>query len=233
MSEGPVSDGHGVEGAPNIPSRDAAVRRPRSGHLARIAAADGLAGKIVPADAVDQAHIVQWQHIGPQQVEDQEHLGGPAANATDRDQFANDGLVVHPLPGSDMHSAGVEMQGQVNQVLDLARAQPRRPHVVHLELEHVGRRHGPRQARKPVPHRLCRLDRDLLAHDASRQSREGVTARLQTGITKLRDQPLHDPVLADQVLAGLVPVRRCGDLGNSNLCSRHRQSNAGESLISL
>jgi hypothetical protein len=128
-------------------------------------------------------------------VEDQEHLGRPAADATDGHQFGNDGLVVHALPAFDMHSARVEMQRQVHQVFDLARAQARRAHVVHLELEHVGRRHGLRGSWQTVPHRLRRLDRDLLAHDAARQRGEGVAARLQAGVAKLRDQALHDPVL--------------------------------------
>ena len=38
--------------------------------------------------------------FGPHQVEDQEHLGGPAADAADADQLLDDRLVVHLLPGA-------------------------------------------------------------------------------------------------------------------------------------
>src|SRR3990167_1922427 len=99
------SIGHGgrVQRAPNIPSRHAAEGRPGRSHFANLASAHGFARKITAADAILQAQIVHWQYVGTHQVEDQEHLGGPAANATNGHQFTDDGLVVHLFPSIHMH----------------------------------------------------------------------------------------------------------------------------------
>ena len=77
--------------------------------------------------------------------------------------------------------------------------------------QHRGRRHAratapPHQRGEAVPHRLRRLDRDLLADDGARQRGEGVAAALQPRLAELRDQLLHHAVAPRQVLAGVVPV---------------------------
>ena len=141
-------------------------------------------------------------------MKDQKHLCRPAAYAANTHQFGNDDFVVHRTPGVYLDGTAVKVQRQVHQVLHLARAQTRRPHIVHFDFEHVGGRHFARKQREPVPHRLRCLDRNLLAHNAARQGDKGVPARLQAGVAKLRNQAPHDPVFFDQVLARVLPVVR-------------------------
>src|SRR6185369_17224172 len=132
-------------------------------------------------------------------------------------QFGDDFLVRHRFPGIGVDRARVEMQGEVDQVFDLARRQAGGLHVVDLELEHVGGTHAPRQLGEPVPNRLRGLYGNLLAHDAARQCSERIAAGLQAGIAELRDQPLHHAVLAGQVTACFIPVAGRGeqDLGRN------------------
>ena len=108
-----------------------------------------------------------------------------------------------------MHGTCVKVNRQIHQVFDFARTQARCTHIVHLELQNMGRCHGCRQRRKTVPHGLCRLDRYLLSDDAARQGAEGITPRLQAGIAKLGNQPFHDAVFCNQVPAGIQPVVGC------------------------
>ncbi len=156
---------------------------------------------------LDQARVIERQHVGAQQVEDQEHLGRPAADATDRDQFLDDGFIVHVVPGIDMQLARIEMARQVDQVVDLARAQARAAHGLGLQRQQGGRADRRHQLDEAVPGRLRRLDRDLLADHAARQRREGIAALdCRRRVRKLRDELLHHAVALHQVATGLGPV---------------------------
>jgi len=188
---------------------------------AQAAATSRASLRLTDSHATDQADVVQRQDIRAHQVKDQEHLGRPAAYAANGHQLGDDGLVVHGLPVLHVHRAGVEMDGQVNQVFDLARAQAGGPHVVDLEPEHIGRCHLFGQGLEAVPDGLRGLDGNLLPHDAARQRAEGVAAGLQVGVAELRDQPFHHAVFLDQVLARVGPIggrrgdraRHLGQLG--------------------
>jgi hypothetical protein len=170
-----------------------------------------LAAEVVHADALDEAQVVQRQHVRAQQVEDEEHLGRPPPDAADGHELGDDGLVVHALPLRGVHLAVAEVAGQVEQVLALARREAGLAQARALHRQHLGRlqpRDGAAHGeRKPLPHALRRLHADLLADDAARQRGEGVAAALQAGLAELRDQLLHHPVALGQVLAGLFPVR--------------------------
>ena len=107
-----------------------------------------------------------------------------------------------------MHGTGIKVNRQINQVFRFAGTQARRSHVVHLQFQNLGRHKFFRQDHQTVPDRLCRFDRNLLPHDAARQGGKGVAPGLQGQVAQLRNEPLHDPVFFDQVLAGLVPVFR-------------------------
>ena len=61
-------------------------------------------------------HVRQWQ-----QMEDEEHLCRPAADAADADQLLDDLLVVHLAPARRPHGARLEVLGKIAEVLDLAR----------------------------------------------------------------------------------------------------------------
>ena len=180
-------------------------------HLARVTAAHGLAGKIVLADAGNQARIVERQDIGPQHVEDQKHVGGPAADAANRNQFGCDRIVLHRAPLLGPQRARAEFERQINQVFDFALAQTRSTHVVDLQQQHrlgCDAVRWNQQQREALPNRLGCFERDLLADDAARQSRERVPARLQKQTIELRNQPLHHPITRLQVLAGISPINR-------------------------
>ena len=156
-------------------------------------------------------------------MEDQEHLRRPAADAADADELLDDRLVVHLAPLRRPHRARLEVLGEIAEVFDLARRQPRGADVRRVEREHRVRREP---ARRPggerdeaIPDRLRRLDRDLLADDRARQRREGVAAALEPAVAEARDELLHHPVALDEVLAGVVP--EIGDEGRRG-GSRHR-----------
>ena len=65
------------------------------------------------------------------------------------------------------------------------------------------------QLRFANPGLLRRRHRDLLTDERSSERREGVALPAQPGLAQLRDELAHHPVTLHQVLAGLVPVRRC------------------------
>ena len=116
------------------------IRRPGVAHLARFGARDRLAAEVVDADALDQADVVERQHVRAKEVEDEEHLGGPAADAADADQLLDDRLVVHLAPACRPDRARLEVLGEVAQVLDLARRQAGGADVRRVEREHGVRR---------------------------------------------------------------------------------------------
>src|SRR6185295_2900279 len=118
-----IVHGQRVEAAPNVPRGHRAKRRPRLAHFARFGTRNRLAAEIVDADALDQAEVVERQHVGAHQVEDQEHLRGPAPDAADGDQLVDNGLVFHHLPLFHVDATVLEVLGEVDQVLALARRQ--------------------------------------------------------------------------------------------------------------
>ena len=101
------------------------------------------------------------------------------------------------------------MVGQVAQVFDLARRQPRGADLRRVERQHgrgqqAVRRSG-RERDETVPDGLRRLHRDLLADDRAGQRREGIAAAFEPAVADARDELLHDPVALGQMLAGIVP----------------------------
>ena len=114
-----------------------------------------------------------------------------------------------------MHCTIAEVASQVAQVLHLTCRQARRAHLGRIQLQHSLRLHAVgfalRRQHKTLPHRLSGLDRYLLTHNGPRQGRESVTATLQTGLTKLRNQLAHDAVAFGQMLASVIPIAG-GDL---------------------
>ena len=137
------------------------------------------------------------------------------------------------------------MDGQIDQIFDLARAQTCSPHVVDLEFQHIGRDHFFGQHGKPVPNGLGGFDRNLLPHNAACQRGEGVTTGAEADVGELRNQALHDPVFFTQMFAGIRPVAwndhlgcmsRCSVVGRFFyyfFCSNHVNKYAGQRPISL
>src|SRR5579871_4884470 len=74
-----------LEAAPEVPRGHRAIGRPALAQLPGLGARDGLAAEVILADAADEPRIVEREDVRAQQVEDEEHLGRPAADAADRD----------------------------------------------------------------------------------------------------------------------------------------------------
>src|SRR5688572_9420931 len=93
-----------VERAPQVPGSHRAPGAPALAEPAHGAQRDFSLFVVRQADGLLQAQIVQREHVGAQQVEDQEHLGGPAADAAHLDQLGDDLLVAHlrPAPHVDL-----------------------------------------------------------------------------------------------------------------------------------
>jgi hypothetical protein len=70
-----------------------------------------------------QAEVGQRQHVRAGQVEDQEHLDGPDADAAYCREFLDDRRVIHAGPSAEAAGPRQEMARKVVQVLDLASGQ--------------------------------------------------------------------------------------------------------------
>ena len=79
---------------------------------------------VVHGDRALQADVVDRQHVGAQLVEDEEHLGGPAADALDLDERGDQRVVVELAPRSGIERARFETRREIAQVVDLAPRQP-------------------------------------------------------------------------------------------------------------
>src|SRR5688572_3524098 len=111
---------HRVERAPEIPGGHRAPRPPAFTKLAHARQRNFPSFEVAHADALLQTQVIQGKHVGPQQVEDQEHLRSPAADAAHLDQLGNDLLVGHLRPAMHVNAAVGEMLRQVGDVLGLA-----------------------------------------------------------------------------------------------------------------
>src|SRR2546421_4175602 len=87
-----------VERAPEVPRGDRAPWPPSFAQPLHRAQRHLASLEVRDADALLQAEIVERQHVRAQQIEDQEHLGGPAPDAAYRDELGDDLLVRHLGP---------------------------------------------------------------------------------------------------------------------------------------
>src|SRR5438046_7794719 len=92
---GSVLHGHRIERAPQVPRGNRAPRAPQVAELAHRARRYLATLEVGEADALLQPEVVERKYVGPQQIEDQEHLGGPAADAAHGDELGDDLLVRH------------------------------------------------------------------------------------------------------------------------------------------
>src|SRR3990170_2090624 len=111
---------HRVERAPEVPGGDRAPGAPAFTKLAHPRQRDLSALEVGDADPLLQPEVVEREHVGPQQVEHQEHLGGPAADAAHVGELGDDLLVAHPRPVARVDLAVDEVLREVGDVLGLA-----------------------------------------------------------------------------------------------------------------
>src|SRR5512147_1234689 len=121
----------GIQAAPQVPGRNTAPWFPCGGQRgdlrSRALAGHRRTAEIVEAHRLEQPEVVQRQHIRPEQVEDQEHLGGPATDAADVHQFGNDVFVVALREAGRIHAPADKVLREVADVLDLAVRKPAGP----------------------------------------------------------------------------------------------------------
>src|SRR5215472_11968853 len=115
-----ILDRDRVEAAPQVPGGDRAPGRPALRDAAHGAQRHLAPLEIVDADGPLQPEICERQHVWTQQVEHQEHLSGPAADAAHLHQLFDHRLVVHALPVADVQGSIDEAVRQVSEVLGLA-----------------------------------------------------------------------------------------------------------------
>src|SRR5688572_19106369 len=115
-----------IERAPEVPGRHRAPGPPAFTKLAHAGQRDLAPLEIGNADALLQAEVVQREYVRAQQVEHQEHLGGPAPDAAHVGQLGDDLLVGHARPVSGVDLPVDEMLRQIRDVLGLARSEERR-----------------------------------------------------------------------------------------------------------
>ena len=75
---------------------------------------------VMQRDGALEADVVDRQHVGAQFVEDQEHLGGPAADALDLGQRRDQRLVVELPPALRVERSRGEVRSEIAQILGLA-----------------------------------------------------------------------------------------------------------------
>src|SRR5580658_2006906 len=124
LANASVKHGFRIGGAPQIPGRDRAVRRPHGGEFFDLVEAYAFTVEVVFGHRALQADIAERKHVGAHQVEHEEHLGSPAADAAHLRQRLDHGFVLQLLPGMRLQRTLVKMLGEIDKVFCLALRQP-------------------------------------------------------------------------------------------------------------
>src|SRR5918993_3281041 len=115
-TQAPSCNGKRVEAAPQVPRRDRPPRRPRLADPGHLELRERLAGIVVKAHRALQADVVEREHVGTRHVENQEHLGGPAADAFHLRELDNQPFVVERVPLCRVERARAEALRKVEQI---------------------------------------------------------------------------------------------------------------------
>jgi small GTP-binding protein len=192
-----------------------AVEKAREDYALAARRRDARAAVVMQRDRALEADVVDRQHVGAQLVEDQEHLGGPAADALDLGERRDQRLVVELPPGLRVERPGGEVRSEIAQILGLAFGQAAVAQCgdvdggdgTRIELRERGRPRGRGDGRdEPVPDGVRGLDRDLLADDGAGERREGVAAALEVNVRAGPDQLAQHAIAPGERARGFVPV---------------------------
>src|SRR5438876_1102957 len=108
-----TSGGGRLERSPQVPRGYRAPWSPGLADLAHLVACEGLSLVVLALHRTLQPEIAHGQHVGTLEVEDEEHLDGPAADAFHLHQLFDDGFVLHAVPASRLDLPTVEARGEV------------------------------------------------------------------------------------------------------------------------
>src|SRR6266853_1481047 len=207
---GSILDWNRIEAAPKIPGCDRAPRLPDRRDLAHRPKRYRPPSKVIPTDGALQPQIVQRQHIGAQQAENQEHFRSPAADATNLDELGDHRLVLHVGPGRDVQAPADKMGREPAEILGLA---PGQAAADQLRVSRVGdlpRKHSRRDRDDTCPDARGGFDRNLLAHDRAGQGEKRLAARLERDARMTADDLREHWITACKRAFGPDPVGRGG-----------------------
>ena len=169
---------HGVDGPPAGPGGDAPVRP--------IDVAQGVEGlgrrgrrqRVDEDEPCAHAVVVRRPHAEPPEVNEQEHLGRPAADAAHGREPLDDLSIRQLVKVVERHRSVRRLRGQVDDRGGLRPAQADSPQLLHgCAQDGFGRRVPVVQGEEPTVDRPCRRSGQLLEHARSRQGAEGVAVR--------------------------------------------------------
>ena len=123
-----------------------------------------------------QTEIADGKHIGPREIENHEHLGGPAADAFDLDQFRDQVFVAKAHPAFRLQAAIIKARGEIENVAGLLSGESASAQRFDSGAGDDRRRNRLMRCGEPVPYALRGLHRNLLADDSTRERLESVPA---------------------------------------------------------
>lgn len=163
-----------VERAPEIVRDDGPVRRERRAEALHPRRRRQPARAKDPRRALSDAEVSGRPHVEAPQVEDQEHLRRPDADAAHLDQRVDDGSVVEVVELVEPQRAVDDALTEIAHAERLAERQPRRAQRLDRRREHLlgaGRPAAVQREEPPVDRRRG-LAGQLLVHDGADERRE-------------------------------------------------------------
>src|SRR5712691_6507551 len=134
--------------------------------LSRLRQFAPLAGDLEP---LPDSQVVDWQHVRPAKVEDEEHFNRPAANSLYVGELLDKFVVGEP--GACIQGRDLAVEDPLRQFLDVGRLRPREAGCPETDAVDAGDRAGARKSSVPKEvlesreDRFCRLPVQLLVND--------------------------------------------------------------------
>src|ERR1039457_6335856 len=197
--------GVAFQAAPEIPTGHGAIRPPSLGHLLHFLRSRERFQIVGFADSVADAQIPGGQDVAALQGEDQEHVGGPDADAFDLGE-AEDDLVVGE--GGEILEDHFPIEGVAREVADvggLLGGEPQRAHAGGAEFEDgFGSDYALDGGGQPAEDHTGDASAELLEDDRLDQGLEIRRAELDTIIAYVFDNGGEHRVVGAEVVDGLL-----------------------------
>ncbi len=154
---------------------------------------------------LSQDQVIRRKDIQPSQAEDQEHFGGPFADAFDGREAFDHFVVLEFVQG---FVAGFLREEGLRDIADIARllrTDPECPVRLRVDLRQRRRVHQSSHIRlQPCAHGIRRLGRHQLADDAVDQAFEIIIRLRQRDFAGVGDDPFHDRIHLREVFQGFL-----------------------------
>lgn len=201
-------------GAPEVPGGDGAVGLPGGADFNGLVFGGEVFEVVEDLDAAAEAEVVDGEEVGAAHDEDEEHFGGPAADAFDGEEGLDDVFVGHGGEGGDGDFAAVEAGGEVEEVGaflagEAAGADDFFVFFVDAQDAGGGGAAGGEEGFEFAEHRGGGGGGDLLGEDGVAEGGEGVGAGGEGAWADAGDEGTHGRVDFAQVAKGAGPVGGC------------------------